>query len=151
MCPGVQVFDGLSRQVLFVQLSVDLRQLWHPEPVTVLPQDLPDATLDLLRVIGLSFPRAEALIQIQGCWKIGQKKTEEEKRDYTWKQLLLLLWSSFPWNLWTAWRAFPPNKGTPVLKEMDIPVSHTVKHGSKQRSLIISSSLRDVSLESIGS
>lgn len=56
MRPGLQVFDGLSRQVLFVQLSVDLRQLRYPEPITVLPQDFSDATLDLLRVVGFSFP-----------------------------------------------------------------------------------------------
>lgn len=50
--PGLQVFDGLGGQLLFVQLSVDLRQLRHPETVAVLPEDLPDATLDLLRVVG---------------------------------------------------------------------------------------------------
>lgn len=82
MRPGLQVFDGLSGQVLFVQLSVDLRQLRHPEAVTVLPQDLPDATLDLLRVVGLSFPRAEALVQIRGCWKMREKKTQK-KREIT--------------------------------------------------------------------
>lgn len=67
--PGVQVFDGFSGQVLFVQLSVDLRELRYPEPVTVLPQDLPNASLHLLRVVGLSFPRAEVFIQIQGGWR----------------------------------------------------------------------------------
>lgn len=62
MRPGLQVFDGLGGQVLFVQLSVDLRQLRHPEPITVLPQDLPDAALDLLRVVGPSFIQAVVLI-----------------------------------------------------------------------------------------
>lgn len=56
VCPGIEVFDGLSGHVLLVQLSVDLRQLGHPEAITVLPQDLFDATLDLLRIVGLSFP-----------------------------------------------------------------------------------------------
>lgn len=51
MGPGLQVFDGLSGQLLFVQLSVDLRQLGHPETIAVLAEDLPDATLDLLRVV----------------------------------------------------------------------------------------------------
>lgn len=50
--PSLQVFDGLGGQLLFVQLSVDLRQLRHPETIAVLPEDLPDATLDLLRVVG---------------------------------------------------------------------------------------------------
>ncbi len=73
MCPGLQVFDGRGGQVLFVQLFVDLRQLRHPEAVTVLPENLPDATLDLLRVVGVSFIRAGALIQIQGRWMIRTK------------------------------------------------------------------------------
>lgn len=77
--PGLQVFDGLSGQVLFVQLSVDLRQLRHPEPITVLPQDLPDATLDLLRVVWPSFIRAGILIQIQGCWRIEAKTQRKRK------------------------------------------------------------------------
>lgn len=78
LCPGLQVFNGLCGQVLFVQLSVDLRQLRYPEPVTVLSQDLPDATLDLLRVVGLSFVQARVLIQIQGCWRIGGKTQKKE-------------------------------------------------------------------------
>lgn len=54
--PALQVSDGLAGQILFVQLSVDLRQLGHPEPVAVLAQDLPDAALNLLTVVRLSPP-----------------------------------------------------------------------------------------------
>lgn len=68
MSPGLQVFDGLCWQVLLVQLSVDLRQFGHPKSVTVLRQYLLDAALDLLRAVGLSFPRA--LVQIRRSWKI---------------------------------------------------------------------------------
>lgn len=64
VCPGLQVFDGLIGQVLFVKLPVDLWQLRHPESIAVLHQDLPDAKLDLLRVIGLSFTGGEPLIHI---------------------------------------------------------------------------------------
>lgn len=77
MCPGLQVFDRLSGQVLLVQFSVDLRQLRHPEPITVLPQDLPDATLDLLRVVGPAFIQARVLIQIKGCWRI-ERQTQRD-------------------------------------------------------------------------
>lgn len=56
VCPRLQIFDGFSGEVLLVQLPVHLRQLGHPEPVTILLQDLFDATLDLLWIVGLSFP-----------------------------------------------------------------------------------------------
>lgn len=84
MRPAFQVFDGLARQVLFVQLSVDLRQLGHPEPITVLPKDLFDANLNLLRVVRLPFPRAGALVQVGGSWGIEingtLKKWKRKKR-----------------------------------------------------------------------
>lgn len=60
--PGLQVFNGLCGQVLFVKLSVHLRQFGHPEAITVLRQDLSDVTLDQLGVVGLCFPRTKALI-----------------------------------------------------------------------------------------
>lgn len=74
--PGLQVFKSLSGHVLFVQLPVDLRQLGHPEPVAVLPQNLTDAPLDLLRVVGLFFPRVEAFVWIQGCCRVEEEKTK---------------------------------------------------------------------------
>lgn len=76
MGPGLQVFDSLGRQVLLVKLSVDLRQLRHPEAIAVLLQDLFDAALDLLGVVRLSFPQASALIQIRVRWKNGGERRD---------------------------------------------------------------------------
>lgn len=76
--PGLQVFDGFGGQLLFVQLSVDLRQLGHPETIAVLPEDLPDAALDLLRVVGR--PLVWVLIKIQGCYRaIGKFKQNKNQ------------------------------------------------------------------------
>lgn len=71
--PGLQVFDGLAGQLLFVQLSVDLRQLWHPETIAVLPEDLSDATLDLLRVVGQPFVWTGVLMKIHWCYIVMEK------------------------------------------------------------------------------
>lgn len=79
MRPGVQVSDALAGQLLLVQLSVDLRQLRHPEAVAVLAQDLPDPTLNLLRVVGPAPVRAGALVQIQRGWKTSER--EERWRE----------------------------------------------------------------------
>lgn len=92
MGPGLQVFNGLSGEILFVQLSVDLRKLWHPEPITILSQDLPDATLDLLRVVRSSF--IWGVIQIQGCWK--GKRGEIKPADWG-----CFFWSFYSYNFFS--------------------------------------------------
>lgn len=83
VCPVLQILECFARQVLFVQFSVELRQLGHPETITVLVQHLSDTPLHLLGVVvptgwgvvvlgvvmWLGLPRDSIFLEVCGSWR----------------------------------------------------------------------------------